>query len=286
MHELQCPQPGQVHQVQEMQFQTVTNEIQRKQKHLIPVNMSVEAQLNNVVKTQGAVHLTLIDPDSQSPDTAGSMAAQAAEGGTDAIMVGGSTGAGGTVLDKTLKAIKDHTDLPTILFPASAGGVSVHADAIFFMSLLNSRDVNYITTNQALGAPLVKKYGVEAISMAYIIIEPGGTVGWVGDARLIPQKKPALAVAYALAGKYMGMHYIYLEAGSGADSPIPAAMVGAVKQSVGEETKVIVGGGIRTGEVAARLVKAGADMIVTGTIVEQVSDIKSKISELVGAIKQ
>jgi phosphoglycerol geranylgeranyltransferase len=286
MHELQCPQPGQVHQVQEMQFQTVANEIQRKQKHLIPVNMSVEAQLNNVVKTQGAVHLTLIDPDSQSPDTAGSMAAQAAEGGTDAIMVGGSTGAGGTVLDKTLKAIKEHTDLPTILFPASAGGVSVHADAIFFMSLLNSRDVNYITTNQALGAPLVKKLGVEAISMAYIIIEPGGTVGWVGDARLIPQKKPALAVAYALAGKYMGMHYIYLEAGSGADSPIPAAMVGAVKQSVGEETKVIVGGGIRTGEVAARLVKAGADMIVTGTIVEQVSDIKSKISELVGAVKQ
>ncbi len=286
MHELQCPQPGQGHQVQEMQFQTVANEIQRKQKHLIPVNMSVEAQLNNIVKTQGAVHLTLIDPDSQSPDTAGSMAAQAAEGGTDAIMVGGSTGAGGTVLDKTLKAIKEHTDLPTILFPASAGGVSVHADAIFFMSLLNSRDVNYITTNQALGAPLVKKYGVEVISMAYIIIEPGGTVGWVGDARLIPQKKPALAVAYALAGKYMGMHYIYLEAGSGADSPIPAAMVGAVKQSVGEETKVIVGGGIRTGEVAARLVKAGADMIVTGTIVEQVSDIKSKISELVGAIKQ
>jgi phosphoglycerol geranylgeranyltransferase len=286
MHELQCPQPGQVHQVQEMQFQTVANEIQRKQKHLIPVNMSVEAQLNNVVKTQGAVHLTLIDPDSQSPDIAGSMAAHATEGGTDAIMVGGSTGAGGTVLDKTLKAVKEHTDLPTILFPASAGGVSAHADAIFFMSLLNSRDVNYITTNQALGAPLVKKYGVEVISMAYIIIEPGGTVGWVGDARLIPQKKPALAVAYALAGKYMGMHYIYLEAGSGADSPIPAAMVGAVKQSVGEETKVIVGGGIRTGEVAARLVKAGADMIVTGTIVEQVSDIKSKISELVGAIKQ
>ncbi|MCD4841096.1 MAG: geranylgeranylglyceryl/heptaprenylglyceryl phosphate synthase [Methanosarcinales archaeon] len=238
------------------------------------------------MKTQGAVHLTLIDPDSQSSDIAGSMAAQAAEGGTDAIMVGGSTGAGGTVLDKTLKAIKEHTDLPTILFPASAGGVSAHADAIFFMSLLNSRDVNYITTNQALGAPLVKKFGVEAISMAYIIIEPGGTVGWVGDARLIPKKKPALAVAYALAGKYMGMHYIYLEAGSGADSPIPAAMVGAVKQSVGEETKVIVGGGIRTGEVAARLVKAGADMIVTGTIVEQVSDIKSKISELVGAIKQ
>ena len=154
------------------------------------------------------------------------------------------------------------------------------------MSLLNSRDVNYITTNQAMGAPLVKKYGIEPISMAYIIIEPGGTVGWVGDAKLIPQKKPAIAVAYALAGKYMGMHYIYLEAGSGADSPVPSAMVGAVKQSVGDETMVIIGGGIRTGETASKLVKAGADMIVTGTIVEQVSDVRSKISELVSAIKQ
>jgi phosphoglycerol geranylgeranyltransferase len=247
--------------------------------------MSVEEKLNNVVKTQGAAHLTLIDPDSQSPQASGNIAAQAAKGGTDAIMIGGSTGAFGGLLDKTLQAIKEQTDLPTILFPASAGGVSAYADAVFFMSLLNSRDVNYITTNQAIGAPLVKKTGIEPISMAYILIEPGGTVGWVGDARLIPRKKPELAVAYSLAGKYMGMHYIYLEAGSGADNPVPTAMVGAVKHAVGEETKVIVGGGIRDGETAGKLVTAGADMIVTGTIVEQVSDVSSKIMELVSAIK-
>lgn len=248
--------------------------------------MSVEARLNDVVKTQGAAHLTLIDPNSQSPQTAGSMAAQAAQGGTDAIMVGGSTGASGNALDSTISAIKEQTDLPVILFPASAGGVSNLADAVFFMSLLNSRDVNYITTNQAIGAPIVKKYGIEPISMAYILIEPGGTVGWVGDARLIPRQKPELAVAYSLAGKYMGMHYIYLEAGSGADRPVPEEMVGAVKQAVGEKTMVIVGGGIRSGEAAGKLAAAGADMIVTGTIVEQVSDVRAKIKELVTAIKQ
>lgn len=248
--------------------------------------MSVEEKLKNVVKTQGAAHLTLIDPDSQSPQAAGNIAAQAAKGGTDAIMIGGSTGAFGGLLDKTLQAIKEQTDLPTILFPASAGGVSAYADAVFFMSLLNSRDVNYVTTNQAIGAPLVKKTGIEPISMAYILIEPGGTVGWVGDARLIPRKKPELAVAYSLAGKYMGMHYIYLEAGSGADNPVPTSMVGAVKNAVGDETIVIVGGGIRDGETASKLVTAGADMIVTGTIVEQVSDVSSKIMELVSAIKR
>jgi len=175
-----------------------------------------------------------------------------------------------------LKAGVGHTLRP--------GGLSESADAVFFMSLLNSRDVNYITTNQAIGAPLVYKHGIEPISMAYIVIEPGGAAGWVGDARLIPRNKPKLAVAYALAGKYLGMHYIYLEAGSGADKPVPVEMVAAVKKAVGT-TKLIVGGGIRDGAAAKERVKAGADMIVTGTIVEEVEDVKGKIEELVRAIK-
>ena len=247
--------------------------------------MGVEERLNQIVEKDGAVHLTLIDPDSQEPEAAGNIAAEAARGGTDAIMVGGSTGATGVTVEKTVKAIKASCSLPVILFPGNAAGVSESADAIFFMSLLNSRDVNYITTNQAIGAPLVYKHGIEPISMAYIVIEPGGAAGWVGDARLIPRNKPKLAVAYALAAKYLGMHYIYLEAGSGADKPVPVEMITAVKKAVGAGTKVIVGGGIRDGATARERVKAGADMICTGTIVEQVKDVKGKIEELVSAIK-
>ncbi len=246
--------------------------------------MSVEERLNRIVEKEGAVHLTLLDPDSQTPEIAGKIANEAFLGGTDAIMVGGSTGATGTNVELTVKAIKSACDLPVILFPANAGGLAEGADAVFFMSLLNSRDVNYITTNQAIGAPFVYKHCIEPISMAYIVIEPGGAAGWVGDARLIPRNKPKLAIAYSLAAKYMGMHYIYLEAGSGADKPVPLEMVAAVKKIVGN-TKVIVGGGIRDGITAKERIKAGADMIVTGTIVEQVDDVRSKIEELVKAIK-
>jgi phosphoglycerol geranylgeranyltransferase len=121
--------------------------------------------------------------------------------------------------------------------------------------------------------------------MAYIVIEPGGAAGWVGDARLIPRNRPKLAVAYSLAAKYLGMHYIYLEAGSGADKPVPVEMVTAVKKAIGEKTKLIVGGGIRDGITAKERIKAGADMIVTGTIVEQVDDVKGKIEEITEAIK-
>jgi phosphoglycerol geranylgeranyltransferase len=247
--------------------------------------MAVEERLNLIVEKEGAVHLTLLDPDSQLPEMAGKMAKEAFLGGTDAIMVGGSTGATGATVEHTVQAIKSACDLPVILFPGNAAGLAGNADAVFFMSLLNSRDVNYITTNQAIGAPIVYKHGIEPISMAYIVIEPGGAAGWVGDARLIPRNKPKLAVAYSLAAKFLGMHYIYLEAGSGADKPVPVEMVAAVKKAVGKDTKVIVGGGIRDGIIAKERVKAGADMIVTGTIVEQVDDVRGKIEELVKAIK-
>ncbi len=234
----------------------------------------VEEKLSQTVQKHGAGHLTLIDPDSQDPAEAAIMAEAAMQGGTDAIMVGGSVGAAGIRLYETVEQIKKKTDLPVILFPSSVAGLCENADAVFFMSLLNSRTPAYIVEN-----------GLEPIPMAYIIIEPGGTVGFVGDARLIPRKKPELAVAYALAAKYMGMRLVYLEAGSGADSPVPVPMVAAVKKAIGN-TLLIVGGGIRSKEAAVELVAAGADLLVTGTAVERSRDALSFVSLLTKSIRR
>lgn len=234
---------------------------------------------------RGAGHLTLIDPDTQSPSQAAAMARAATEGGTDAIMVGGSVGAAGVLLHDTVARIKEQTDLPVILFPSSVAGLCENADAVFFMSLLNSRSPSYLIENQALGAPLVLRYGLEPLPMAYIIIEPGGTVGYVGDARLIPRKKPELAAAYALAAKFMGMRLVYLEAGSGADAPVPLAMVSLVKSLLGE-VLLIVGGGIRDGAAAAEMAAAGADLIVTGTAVERSQDVLDFVSQITSAIRR
>ena len=244
----------------------------------------VETLLARAVEGCGAGHLTLIDPDSQRPEEAAAIAAAAAAGGTDAIMVGGSVGAAGVLLHETVRQIKEKTDLPVILFPASVAGLCENADALFFMSLLNSRSTSYLIENQALGAPLVLRYGLEPLPMAYIIIEPGGTVGFVGDARLIPRGKPELAAAYALAAKYMGMRLVYLEAGSGAETPVPLAMVSLVKRLLGD-VLLIVGGGIRSGDTAAELVIAGADLIVTGTAVEKSRDVTAFVAGITSAIK-
>ena len=239
--------------------------------------MNVENYIRESLKDH-KIHLTLLDPEEQSPEDAVKIALEAISGGTDGIMLGGST-SDSTELDATAKALKENVDVPIILFPGNISGVSKYADAIFFMSLLNSSNPYWVTGAQALGAPIIKKMGIETISMGYLVVEPGGTVGWVGDAKLIPRIKPDLAAAYAIAAEFMGMKLLYLEAGSGADQHIPEKMIQMVKKTT--DTLLIVGGGIRTGEDAANVASAGADIIVTGTVVEDTSNIKAKIKELV-----
>jgi phosphoglycerol geranylgeranyltransferase len=78
------------------------------------------------------------------------------------------------------------------------------------------------------------------------------------------------------------MRYIYLEAGSGASNPVPSEIVKAVREEV--ETLLIVGGGIRTPSAASEAVKAGADIIVTGTLVETSHKLKEEMSTLIKAV--
>jgi len=244
--------------------------------------MKVEDYFNNILRER-KIHLTLIDPEEQTSQEALKMATMAINGRSDGIMLGGST-TNGIELEATAKTLKENLDVPIILFPGNISGVTKYADAIFFMTLLNSTNPYWIIGAQALSAPTIKKMKIEPLPMGYLVVEPGGTVGWVGDAKPIPRDKPDIATAYAMAAELLGMRLFYLEAGSGADRPVPAKMIKQVKEST--NLTLVVGGGIRTGEDAERAVKAGADIIVTGTIVEDTIDIQEKISEITKAIRK
>ena len=243
----------------------------------------VEEQFSEILK-EHKIHLTLIDPDEQSPEEAVKIAKAALKAGSDGIMIGGSTVEGDQV-DSTCKALSESIDKPIVIFPGNTSSVSKYADAIFFMSYLNSTNPYWIIGAQSLASMSVKKSGIETISMGYLVVEPGGTVGWVGDAKLFPQNKPKLPAAYAMAAEMLGMRYIYLEAGSGADKPISPEMIAYTKRAT-DDIVLVVGGGIRDGKSAYTAVKAGADIIVTGTIVEETDDIEGKISEIVQGIRK
>ncbi|MCL1984148.1 MAG: geranylgeranylglyceryl/heptaprenylglyceryl phosphate synthase [Methanomassiliicoccaceae archaeon] len=231
--------------------------------------MTVKEYLLERMK-KGTIHLTLLDPDKQPVEDAANIARKAEEAGTDAIMIGGSTDVTQDNLSATASAIKKACGLPTIYFPSGANAISEKCDAIFFMSMVNSTSIDWVIGEQVKGSLITKKLGLEPISMGYIIVEPGMKVGEVGKARPVKRDNIKEAMAYALACEYLGMNFVYLEAGSGADRPVPPEMITAVKQIL--SVPLIVGGGIRTPEAAEAARIAGADAVVTGTFVERCSD--------------
>ena len=245
------------------------------------MQMTVKEYIMNRIQ-DGPMHITLIDPDKQSAEDAAKIAIKCKKAGTDAFMIGGSTGITTENIDETAVAIKEATGLPVIYFPAGPHAIGTKVDAMFFMSLVNSRNLDFVIRAHAKVGPYIKKLGIETISMAYIVCEPGMKVGEVGQVDLIKKDDIKSAVGYALGCEMMGMEFVYLEAGSGADDPISPEMIEAVKDAI--SVPLIVGGGISTPEFAISAKLAGADIIVTGTLVERCVD-DNMLSKVIDASK-
>jgi len=244
---------------------------------------TVESYIKQRIKEKGAIQMTLIDPQKMGIEKSVEIAVEAEKAGTAAMMVGGSTLSSNNDLDTAIQGMKALVKVPIILFPNNISGVSKYADAIWFMSLLNSASTYYIIDVQALTAHTVRRYGLEALPLGYIIVGEGGAAGFVGHARGIPYDHPELALGYSLAAETLGMRFVYLEAGSGAKDHIPLEMIKLVKSEI--NVPLIVGGGIRNGKTARAVVDAGADIIVTGTLAEETAGIRESIYDIVSHIE-
>jgi len=242
----------------------------------------VEKLLLKKIESEGSIHITLIDPEKVTRPQGSGIARKAKASGTTAIMIGGSTFVSAAHLDDIVRIVRRTVRIPIILFPNNVTGISRHADAIWFMSLLNSVDPYFLMGAQVLGAPLVKKYRLEPLPLGYIIVGEGGTAGIVGKAIPVPYNKPELAAAHALAGQYLGMRFIYLEAGSGAKEPVPSDMIRIVKHYI--DIPLIVGGGIRSRGQALAAASAGADIIVTGNVAEN-TGVRRRVSEIIEGLR-
>ncbi len=246
----------------------------------------VWTHITQKLSNEGACHFSLLDPDPLSMEVSDvvEIARLAEKAGSDAIMIGGSTIFGS--IDDSVQSITEAVDIPTILFPGNLTGVSENADAIFFMSLLNSDNPYYIIGAQAMAAPRVKLSGIEAIPMAYLLIEPGKTAAWVGRARCFPRDKPKIVLMYALAAELLGFKLVYLEAGSGAEGGgVPPEIISMVSQYC--DIPVIAGGGFNDKESVVRGVEAGASIIVQGTYLEKhvLKDKGEGLKEIIQALK-
>ena len=228
--------------------------------------------IKEVLETKGAMLFTLIDPvDYKTPDEAIRTARKCAESCADMLVIGGSLEAQGDLLDTVAKGIRDSVDVPLIVFPGNISTITRHADAIYFMSMLNARNPYWITQAQTLSAPVIKKFNIEPLPVGYIIVQPGGTAGWIGDANFVPREKPRIAASLALAGEFLGNRFIITDTGSNPrlqnSGPVPKEMIRAVKDSI--SVPYIVAGGILSANELRDAYSSGADIVQIGTAFER-----------------
>jgi len=243
----------------------------------------VESFLKAELKKKKALLFVLIDSEVSKLESSKKLAKDVEKIGASAILVGGSSATDQIEMAKVVKGIKQGIKIPIILFPGNVTGVVPDADAILFSSLMNSENPYFITQAQALGAPSVLKFGLEPLPTAYLVIGDGTSAWFVGSARGIPFEKPKIAAAYALAAQFLGMRFVYLEAGSGAKSTVTPEMVKTVRKTF--NGFLIVGGGIKDAKTAKELVKAGADALVIGNFLEKGGSIK-KLTEIAKTIQR
>jgi len=229
--------------------------------------MKIYNYLLENITAKGAAYLILLDPDKITEYRLPAFVKHCERSGVDAFLIGSSLMLNDN-FDSFIKQVKENTKLPAIIFPGDINQISSEADAILFLSVVSGRNAEHLIGKHVLAAPLIKKAAIEPISTGYILIESGVTTTavYMSGSLPLPRNKPEIAAATALAAEYLGMKFVYLEAGSGADNSVPEEMIKAVSSIC--KVPVIVGGGIKSPAAARKKVDCGAKIIVTGNFFE------------------
>jgi phosphoglycerol geranylgeranyltransferase len=237
----------------------------------ITKKLSIYQKILRVTEEKGACFFVLLDPDRLKTEKLVELAKKSEESGADGFLVGSSLLLS-TRFDDTIKELKKNVSSPIIIFPGNANQVSKYADAILFLSLISGRNPQLLIGEQVKAAPVIKEFGLEPIPTGYILIESGKatSVQFLSSTQPIPKDKPDIACAHALAAEYMGMKLVFLEAGSGADNPVPDEIIKEVKDFI--SIPIIVGGGVKTPEQAEGKVKSGASFVIIGNALEKNPD--------------
>jgi putative glycerol-1-phosphate prenyltransferase len=210
----------------------------------------------------------LIDPDHLTLESLPDLVASINESPATHIMMGGSL-IQKNEMDELIATLKKLTKLPVILFPGNYAQLSNQADGILFLSLISGRNPEYLIGQHIHAAPLIKQTNLEVLPTGYVLIDSGAptSVSYISNTQPIPRNKKDIALATALAGEMLGLKMIYLEAGSGAQFPVPISTIQLVSSQL--KIPIIVGGGMRTPETIQEAYDAGADMVVVGTAFEK-----------------
>lgn len=227
----------------------------------------------------------LIDPDKADQESLSILLNRVTTYPVDFFFVGGSLITNYSHA-RVIATIRQHSQVPVVLFPGNPLHIDASADAILFLSLISGRNPEFLIGQHVVSAPLLRKSGLEILPTGYMLVDGGAqtTVSYISGTTPLPHDKPDVAACTALAGEMLGLQLMYLDAGSGARKPVSANMIRAVSTTVA--VPVVVGGGINSGEKAYDALQAGADLIVVGNGIEQNPDLLAQLSGVIQSINQ
>ena len=231
--------------------------------------------------------LALVDPTRTTPAAAGALATAAAAAGAAGLLIGSSFDGAAETGGVARAARQAAPGLPIGLFPGSAMQLTDAVDVILLLSLVSGRNPQYLIEEHVRAVPFLRRHPVPTISTAYILVDGGRvtSVESVSQTRPLPADKPELAAAHAVAGCLIGMRAVYLEAGSGAERPVPAPVIRACRDAIAGAVPLLVGGGIREPEQAAAARAAGADFVVIGSALEAADDSMAPLRAFTRAVR-
>lgn len=208
----------------------------------------------------------LLDPDKCRGSILSSTIATLKSNTPDLVFVGGSHTVAS--VDSLIELLKEELKTKIVLFPGNASQFSTKANGLLYLSLLSGRNAEFLIGQHITSAVAIKKSDVEVIPTGYLLIDGGkpSSVEYISNTRAIPRDKNEIALSTAVAAELLGMRLVYLEAGSGADIPVPTEMISYVR--TGLSLPLIVGGGIKTTQQLTAAFDAGADIVVVGNVFE------------------
>lgn len=204
-------------------------------------------------------HVFKLDPEKEISDDA---LDELCMSGTDAIMIGGSTGVTYENTVDLLSRVRRY-ELPCVQEVSDLEAVVPGFDLYMIPMVLNTPDPTWILERHRQG---IERYGYMipwdlVVTEGYIVLNPDATVAKLTRAEA--QISEASAAAYAqIADKLMNLPVVYLEySGTFGDMET----VRAVRRSL-DQSQLFYGGGITNAEQAAEAASV-SDTVVVGNVV-------------------
>ena len=183
------------------------------------------------------------------------------------ILVGGSHIADNNISTR-IDVINNESKLPVLLFPGSWKQITNNIKAMLYLNLISGRNTKYLIEEHVAGAKLIKKYNIETIPTAYILLDGGSKTSVEKVSNTIPlnMKNKENILSHALAGQHLGNKLIYFDCGSGAKNKIDLDLLEYIYKNI--DIPIIAGGGIKSNKDIKDVVNAGAAYVVIGNSIE------------------